>query len=52
MRDGKPTAMVGFGDKLSDTEIAAVVTYTRNSWSNRTGEAIQPAEVAAARKTP
>src|SRR5689334_17673451 len=25
MRDGKPTAMVGFGDKLSDTEIAAVV---------------------------
>jgi cytochrome c oxidase subunit II len=50
MRDGKPTAMIGFGDKLSDVEIAAVVTYTRNSWSNKTGEAIQPTEVAAARK--
>ena len=34
---------------LSDTDIAAVITYTRNSWSNHTGEAIQPAEVKAAR---
>ncbi len=35
---------------LSDTEIAAVMTYTKNSWSNKTGKAIQPAEVVAARK--
>jgi cytochrome c oxidase subunit 2 len=36
---------------LSDTEIAAVVTYTRNSWSNKAPENIvQPAEVLAARK--
>jgi cytochrome c oxidase subunit 2 len=35
---------------LSDTEIAAVVTYTKNSWSNKTGKIVQPAEVAAARK--
>jgi cytochrome c oxidase subunit 2 len=35
---------------LSDTEIAAVVTYTKNSWSNKTGQIVQPAEVAAARK--
>jgi cytochrome c oxidase subunit II len=35
---------------LSDTEIAAVITYTKNSWSNQTGQAVQPAEVVAARK--
>jgi cytochrome c oxidase subunit II len=35
---------------LSDTELAAVMTYTKNSWSNKTGQAIQPAEVLAARK--
>jgi cytochrome c oxidase subunit II len=36
--------------QLSDTEIAAVVTYTKNNWSNKTGQLVQPAEVAAARK--
>ncbi len=36
--------------QLSDTEIAAVITFTKNSWSNRTGQAVQPAEVVAARK--
>jgi cytochrome c oxidase subunit 2 len=36
--------------QLSDTEIAAVITYTRNSWSNHAQENIvQPAEVLAAR---
>ncbi|WP_334187026.1 cytochrome c oxidase subunit II [Noviherbaspirillum sp.] len=36
---------------LSDTEIAAVITYTRNSWSNKPQENIvQPAEIVAARK--
>jgi cytochrome c oxidase subunit 2 len=48
-RDGKPTAMVSFAKQLSDTDIAAVITYTRNSWGNKTGEAIQPAEIKAAR---
>ncbi|XVJ71199.1 MAG: cytochrome c oxidase subunit II [Rhizobacter sp.] len=38
--------------QLSDTEIAAVVTYTKNSWSNNTGKVIQPAEIVAARKAP
>jgi cytochrome c oxidase subunit 2 len=47
---GKPgTAMASFAH-LSDTDVAAVITYERNSWSNKTGEAIQPAEVRAARK--
>ena len=36
--------------QLSDTEIAAVITYTKNNWSNKTGQIVQPAEVVAARK--
>jgi cytochrome c oxidase subunit 2 len=35
--------------QLSDTDIAAVITYTKNSWSNKTGQVVQPAEVKAAR---
>ena len=35
---------------LSDTDLAAVATYTKNNWSNQTGELVQPAEVQAARK--
>jgi len=35
---------------LSDTELAAVITYTKNNWSNKTGQIVQPAEVLAARK--
>jgi cytochrome c oxidase subunit 2 len=35
---------------LSDTEIAAVITYTKNNWSNKTGQVVQPAEIVAARK--
>ena len=36
--------------QLSDTDLAAVVTYTKNSWSNKTGQLVQPADVVAARK--
>jgi cytochrome c oxidase subunit 2 len=37
--------------QLSDTDIASVITYTRNNWSNKAEENIvQPAEVLAARK--
>ena len=35
---------------LSDTDIAAVISYTKNSWSNKTGQLVQPAEVLALRK--
>jgi len=49
IKNGQPTAMVAFKSTLSDVDIAAVITYTRNSWSNHTGEAIQPAEVKADR---
>ncbi len=36
--------------QLSDTELAAVITFTKNHWSNATGQIVQPTEVAAARK--
>ena len=35
--------------QLSDTELAAVITYTKNSWTNKTGQIVQPAEIASAR---
>ena len=45
---GKP-AMPNWDKTLNDVEIAAVITYERNSWSNHTGETVQPKQVAAAR---
>ena len=49
--NGKPnTAMAAFGKQLSDTDIAAAITFTRNNWGNKTGEVIQPSEIKAARK--
>ncbi len=48
--NGKPgTAMAAFGAQLADTDIAAVVTYERNAWTNKVGDVIQPAEVKALR---
>lgn len=35
--------------QLSDTDIAAVISYTKNAWSNKTGQVVQPAEVLAQR---
>jgi mono/diheme cytochrome c family protein len=39
--------MPGWKDKLNDQQIAAVVTYIRQAWSNR-APAVTPAMVAAA----
>jgi len=50
LKNGTPTAMAAFGKQLNDVELAAVITFTRNNWGNKTGEAIQPAEVKALRK--
>ncbi len=36
--------------QLSDTDLAAVISYTKNNWSNKTGQLVQPADVKAARK--
>ena len=47
---GKPgTAMAAFGAQLGDADIAAVVAYERNAWTNKLGEVIQPVEVKALR---
>ena len=49
VRDGKQTAMASF-KQLSDVELAAVLTYTRNAWGNKPEDNIvQPREVLAAR---
>lgn len=34
---------------LNNLEIAAIITYQRNSWGNDTGDIIQTAEVESAR---
>lgn len=47
--NGKPgTAMQAWG-ALNDLEIAAIITYERNAWDNRTGDTVQPGDVALAR---
>ncbi len=35
--------------QLSDTELAAVATYTKNAWTNKTGQLVQPIDVANVR---
>jgi cytochrome c oxidase subunit 2 len=48
--NGRAAGAMPSWKKLSDTEIAAVLTYAKNSWSNKTEQVVQPAEVVAARK--
>ena len=43
------TEMQAWAPQLSDLEIAAVMTYERNSWGNDTGDIIQPITVYEAR---
>ena len=49
--NGKPgTAMASF-KQLSDVELAAVATYTRNAWGNKAEDnVVQPKDFTAARK--
>jgi cytochrome c oxidase subunit 2 len=42
-------AMPKWGGVISDGNLASVMTYTRNSWSNKTGEVIQTQEFSTAR---
>jgi len=42
------TAMAAYGSQLNDLELAAVITYERNSWGNN-ASVVQPADVKAAR---
>jgi cytochrome c oxidase subunit 2 len=48
--NGKPgTAMASF-KQLSDVEIAGVITFERNSWNNKTGDMVSPADIKKLRK--
>jgi cytochrome c oxidase subunit 2 len=50
MLNGAANGAMPAWKQLSDTEIAAVITYTKNNWSNKTGQIVQPADILAARK--
>lgn len=48
---GKPgTAMQAFGGQLTDSELAAIITYERNAFGNNTGDLVQPKDIKAAKK--
>ena len=40
------TAMQAWGEMLSDADIAAALTYTRNAFGNDTGDVVQPHAIA------
>lgn len=44
------TGMQAFGLQLNDADMAAVITYERNSWGNDTGDMVQPSEIKSAKK--
>lgn len=39
------TSMAAFGAQLSETDIAAVITYERNAWGNDTGDIVAPLDI-------
>lgn len=43
------TAMAAFAGQLSDSEMAAVLTYQRNAWDNSVGDSVQPSAIKALR---
>ena len=47
--EGRNNGAMPSWKQLSDVELAAVATYTKNHWTNKTGKMIQPAEFKAAR---
>jgi cytochrome c oxidase subunit 2 len=47
--NGQNVAMPAW-KQLSDSEIAAVISFTKNQWSNQTGQVVQPADVRVARQ--
>lgn len=50
MLNGKG-AMPKWGGVISDGDIAAVITYTRNAWGNKTGDVYQTPDLIAARSS-
>ena len=50
VKHGKPgTAMQAFGEQLNAVDLAAVITFERNSFGNNTGDVVQPSDIAAAK---
>ena len=50
LKTGKFAAqMPAFAAQLSDTDVAAIVTYERNAFGNTAGDVIQPSQVKALR---
>ena len=50
MLNGQNNGAMPAWKTLSDTDLAAVISFTKNNWSNQTGQLVQPAELLAARK--
>jgi cytochrome c oxidase subunit 2 len=48
--NGRPKTAMPSWKQLNNVELAAVITFTRNNWGNKTGEIIQPADIKARRK--
>lgn len=47
---GRPgTAMQAFGQQMNDLDIAAVITFERNSFGNTPKDVVQPSQIKAAR---
>jgi len=46
----KNPMMAAYGNQLTSKELAAVVTYERNSFGNSTGDLVQPADVEKAKQ--
>lgn len=49
MNGKEKTEMQAWAPQLTDLELAAVITYERNSWGNDTGDLVQPITIYAAR---
>jgi cytochrome c oxidase subunit II len=47
--EGRANGTMPAWKQLSDVELAAVLTFAKNTWSNHTGELIQPAQFTQAR---
>ncbi|MDR0212649.1 MAG: cytochrome c oxidase subunit II [Comamonas sp.] len=47
--EGRANGAMPSWKQLSDTDLAAVVTFAKNHWSNHTGQLVQPAQFVAAR---
>src|SRR5262245_9462519 len=50
MNGSKKNPAMAAWKQLSDLEIAAVITYERNAFGNTAGDAVQPAQIASARR--